>query len=44
MYRLVSRNTYESALLDMAARKLGLDRAILGNMADGGKKGDKKLT
>lgn len=47
VYRLVSRNTYESELLNMAAKKLGLDRAILGNMVDsGGKKGkkDAKLT
>ena len=34
VYRLVTTRTYEATLFERASHKLGLDRAILGNMED----------
>ena len=32
VYRLITANTYEQHMFDMASKKLGLDRAVLGTM------------
>eukprot|EP00121_Abeoforma_whisleri_P010655 Awhi_evm1s9829 len=37
VYRLVTRDTYESRLFEIAARKLGLEQAVLGKDTDMGK-------
>ena len=39
MYRLSTKNTYESEMMHRAALKLGLDKAVLGRMADNASKG-----
>lgn len=32
IFRLITRNTYEKYMLEIASKKLGLERAILSNM------------
>jgi len=34
VYRLITRNTYEQKMFDIASKKLGLDQAILSEMVD----------
>jgi len=41
VFRLVTRNTYESQMFQVASRKLGLNRAVLGNSEFGGKNDSK---
>ena len=43
VYRLITKNTYEQGLFEVASRKYGLDEAILGSNSSGtDPEGDKK--